>query len=127
MNRAASPIEAEVRDLSLRKFGWQVDSDIDPIEDLFDDELEFVHITGHVSSKEEWIDELRSGRFVYERITPKQEAVVRLSGDTATLEGRAAFEVNMRGIRATYDIGYTEVYQRKGGAWKLISLKTWGY
>lgn len=117
----------DIRALSLRKFHWKTQQDIDLIKDLFDDALVFVHITGHASSKDKWIDEMRSGRFVYERIQPQQEAMVALSGDMATLQGRAVFAVNMQGYRASYDIGYTEIYQRKHGAWKLVSLMTRAY
>ncbi|KWF32759.1 hypothetical protein WL88_25795 [Burkholderia diffusa] len=120
-------ITAYIRELSQRKFRWKTGRNVDLVEDLFDDAMEFIHITGHESSKAEWIAEMRSGRFIYERITPKCEPTVKQVGNTAILDGRALFDVNMRGVRATFDIGYTEVYELKDGKWKLVSLKTHPY
>ncbi|MGO7201505.1 nuclear transport factor 2 family protein, partial [Rhizobium ruizarguesonis] len=91
MNHAASAsVEEEIIALSLEKFRWKTSGRIDLVEALFDDDLHFVHITGHVSSKREWIEELRSGRFVYNRIDPRG-ASVAVEGDRATLRGKAVF------------------------------------
>jgi hypothetical protein len=109
--------------LSLEKFRWKTEGLIDPLEALFDDDLIFVHITGRPTSKAEWIDELRSGRFVYEAIDAR-EASVAAHGETAVLVGRAAFTVSMGGRRARYDLIYTEVYVRKGSGWSLTNIHT---
>lgn len=47
---------------------------------------------GHVSSKREWIAELRSSRFVYETIEPKGASVAMKDGE-AVLTRRAIFTV----------------------------------
>ncbi|RVO69947.1 nuclear transport factor 2 family protein [Sinorhizobium medicae] len=112
--------------LSLAKFRWKTSGDIGRLGDLFDDDLHFVHITGHVSSKTEWIDELRSGRFVYESIEPKG-ASVETRGDEAVLTGRAVFTVRMGGHRGVYRLQFTQTYVRKDGGWKLRELLTSTY
>jgi hypothetical protein len=56
------------------------------LEDVFDDELVFVHLNGYITSKREWMSELRSRRFVYDRIEP-HETSVRAFGDAAKRSG----------------------------------------
>jgi Domain of unknown function (DUF4440) len=116
----------DILQLSLDKFRWKTSGQIDRVEDLFDDDLVFVHITGHVSSKREWIDELRSGRFVYNAIVPK-EACVRFTGDSAVLTGKAIFSVTMGTHKGEYRLAFKETYVRRGATWKLAELLTSTY
>lgn len=113
----------DIIDLCQSKFHWKTSGDVNRVEDLFDDELIFVHLNGHVTSKRDWIGQMRSGRFVYNRITPR-EMSARVYGDAAVLFGKARFDVSMGGFNATYDLAFTEVYARKQGAWKLVNLHT---
>lgn len=126
MNTSNRSVEDEILALSLAKFGWKTSGQIDRVEDLFDDDLHFVHITGHVSSKAEWMEELRSGRFVYNRIEPRG-ASVAIEGDKATLKGRAVFTVTMGGHRGQFRLQFTEIYVRRASRWKLVELLTSTY
>ncbi|MBO2007896.1 nuclear transport factor 2 family protein [Hymenobacter negativus] len=123
--QAPSPIatDQEILMLSSDKFRWKTTGNIDAVADLFDDELVFVHLDGHISSKREWIDELRAKRFVYHTITFR-EASAKVYGSTAVLVGKATFNVTMNGRRGTYNLVYTEVYTRKNDQWKLVNLHT---
>ena len=124
MNAASSTAsEQEILTLSTDKFRWKTTGNIDAVADLFDDELVFVHLNGHISSKQEWIAELRAKRFVYNTIA-LQEAAAKVYGDTAVLVGKARFDVTMSGRKGTYHLVYTEVYTRKNGQWKLVNLHT---
>lgn len=113
-------IEKEILNLSLEKFRWKTEGKIDLVEELFDDDLVFVHITGHSTTKAEWIKQLRSNAFFYNQIDLK-EASVKVYGDTAVLVGKAYFMVNGGSL---YRLIYTEVYTRKKGMWKLVNLHT---
>ncbi|MDO7854414.1 nuclear transport factor 2 family protein [Hymenobacter convexus] len=113
----------EILNLSQEKFHWKTAGEIDAIEDLFDDELVFIHLNGHFSSKQEWIQELRTGRFVYNAIDLLQ-ASVKVYGNTAVLVGKARFRVTMNGSKGAWTLVYTEVYTRKNNHWKLVNLHT---
>ncbi|WP_158091330.1 nuclear transport factor 2 family protein [Pseudomonas sp. R37(2017)] len=104
----------------MEKFRWKTAGDFDLIEDLFDDNLVFVHITGFVTTKQEWMSELRSKRFRYDKIALK-EASARVYGEVAVVTGKAAFTVNGGSV---YKLVYTEVYVVKMGQWKLVNLHT---
>ncbi|MDQ8045125.1 MAG: hypothetical protein REI11_10995 [Patulibacter sp.] len=59
-----SSVEREVYDLSLEKFLWNTAGMFDELEALFDDDLVWVHLNGHISTKGEWLSMLRSRVFV---------------------------------------------------------------
>lgn len=120
---AQSSAETEILTLSQEKFRWKTTGQIDLVEDLFDDELVFIHLNGRFSTKTEWIQELRTKRFVYNSID-LQQASAKVYGGTAVLVGRAIFHVTMNGSKGTYKLVHTEVYTKKNGQWKLVNLHT---
>jgi hypothetical protein len=117
---AQSRSEAEILKLSQEKFSWKTTGQFDKLEELFDDDLVFIHITGHVTTKADWMNQLRTGRFVYDKIEQK-EASAKVYGETAVLVGKAKFTVNGGSV---FHLIYTEVYTRKNGKWKLVNLHT---
>lgn len=117
---------ADIIRLSAEKFRWKTERQIDRVADLFDDDLIFVHLNGHITSKQDWIDQLSSGRFVYHVIDVK-EVSAKVYGETAVLVGKAEFTVGLGGGRSKYPLVYTEVYTRRGGIWKLVNLHTCAY
>jgi len=120
---AQTATEAKILHLSPEKFRWKTTGRIDLVEDLFGDELVFIHPTGHFSTKKEWIQALESKRFFYHSIILK-EAAAKVHGHTAVLVGRATFDVAMGGAKGTYNLAYTEVYALKNSRWKLMNLHT---
>ncbi len=113
----------EILELSLQKFKWKTTGQIDKVANLFDDDLFFVHLTGHITSKTEWINQLKAKSFVYTKIDP-QEHHATLYGNVAVLVGKAWFTVNGGSI---YKLIYTEVYTKKNNEWKLVNLHTTSY
>lgn len=121
MNASAqTPTEKEILQLSLDKFQWKTTGKFDLLADLFDDELVFVHITGHITTKDDWINQLKTRKFVYKKIVQK-EASAKVYGNTAVLVGKAAFTVNGGSVD---NLVYTEVYTKKNNKWKLVNLHT---
>lgn len=116
----------EIIELSARKFRWKTEGQIDRVEELFDDDLVFVHLNGHITTKADWIAQLKSRRFVYNRIDVN-EVSARSYGPTAVLVGKAAYTVSMGGFRSTYNLVYTEVYTKKTNRWTLVNLHTCSY
>src|SRR5215212_5455063 len=69
MNASAqTATEKEILHLSLDKFQWKTTGKFDLLADLFDEELVFVHLTGHITTKDDWINQLKTRRFVYNNI-----------------------------------------------------------
>jgi len=115
--------EQDILDLCRDKFRWKTQGDVDRVDDLFDDDLIFVHLNGHVTTKREWIATMRSGAFVYRRIVPHQ-LTAKVYGDAAVVFGKASFDVSFGGHQTRYELAFTEVYAHKAGAWKLVNLHT---
>ena len=115
--------EKEIIKLSADKYRWKTEQKIDLVEDLFDDNLVFVHLNGHISNKKEWIGEMRPGKFVYNEINVK-EASAKVYGNTAVLVGKAIFTVNGGSV---YKLVYTEVYTKKNDKWQLVNIHTCSY
>jgi hypothetical protein len=120
MEAPAQATEKEIIELSQEKFRWKTTGKFDLLANLFDDELVFIHLTGHVTTKADWISQLKRGTFVYNKIEQK-EASAKVYGNTAVLVGRAKFTVNGGSV---YHLIYTEVYTKKHNKWKLVNLHT---
>lgn len=119
-NTINQDLETEILNLSKEKFIWKTTGNFDLLADLFDEELVFIHLTGHTTTKTDWINQLKTGTFIYNKIVQK-EASVKVYGNTAVLVGKAAFTVNGGSV---YKLIYTEVYTKKNEQWKLVNLHT---
>ena len=110
-------IADEIRALSEQKFRWAADGQINRFADLVDDNLAFVHLTGKISSKAEWIAELRAGAYGY-REMEYVDCDVHVHGDTVVLVGRVDIHV---ASGHTWRLAVTEIYVNKDTGWKLVS------
>jgi hypothetical protein len=68
------------------------------------------------------MSELRSRRFGYDHIEPHETSIRALGTGAAVLVARGSFTVS-GGL--VFDLVCTEVYARRDGAWKLVSLHAW--
>jgi len=112
-----SAVADEIRTLSEQRFRWAADGQIDRFAELLDDNLAFVHLTGKMSSKAEWIAELRAGAYGY-REMEFVDCDVHVHGDTVVLVGRVDIRV---ASGHTWRLVVTKVYVSKQGSSKLIS------
>jgi hypothetical protein len=105
----------EIRALSEQQFRWAADGEIDRFADLLDDNLAFVHLTGQISSKAEWVAQLRAGAYGY-REMKFVDCDVHVHGNTAVLVGRVDI---LAASGHTWRLAVTEVYvkSREAGSW----------
>lgn len=117
---AQSDAERAVLDLSSKKFDWLVDGQADSLEKMLDEKVQYIHSNGWVQNKREVIDDMRTGKLVYRKVTIK-EVSVRLYAETAILTGLGTFEGINGGTAFLLDLRYTEVYVRRMKRWILVS------
>lgn len=117
---AQTDAERAVLDLSSRKFDWLIARQVDSLEKVLDEKVQYIHSNGWVQTKREVIDDMRSGKLVYRKVTIK-EALVRLYSETAILTGLSTFEGINGGTAFLLDLRYTEVYVRATNHWVLVS------
>ena len=96
------------------------EQDWDALAALLLDEYEHIHSTGHVDTRDEWIEDIRSRDVQVWR----DKLVVRLVGDVALLHGTEV--KRKRGAAATdpkvgYLLDVLQVWAWRDGRWRLAA------
>lgn len=112
--------EQEIIDLSKEKWQWMADKDGEKLAELFDDQSVFVHMGGSWG-KEQEINVISSGGIWYKK-ADIHEVSVEIIENTAILLNRITLLAVVGGNEVVNPFMVTEVYIKKGGAWKLGSL-----
>ncbi len=118
--QTASREEKFILDLSKKKFDWIVTKQYDSLTWILDERVEYVHSNGWIQNKKEVIDDLKSGKLNYQKVTVK-EASARMYPSTAIVLGLGTFEGITDGKAFSLELRYTEVYIKIGPQWKLAS------
>jgi hypothetical protein len=116
----AQTSEQAVLDLSKKKFGWLIRMRYDSLEAMLDDRLMFVHSNGWTETKQELIQDMKSGKLRYTNIQVS-ESSVRVYPATAIVTGKGKFNVILDGNPLEINLFYTEVYILKNDQWLLAS------
>ena len=115
-----TPEQADVIELSNRKWDWMSDKKVDSLEALFDDNAMFTHMGGTWGKTQE-LATIKSGGIWY-----KKAAVyavdARVFGNTAILLEDIDLQAAVGAHEVTNPFMVTEVYIRESGKWKLTQL-----
>ena len=96
-----------------------VEGRADLLDGILDDSFTARHITGYVSPKAEWLDQIRSGDFVYHSIRDEGTSVDVQDG-SATVVSQGVHEVTLYGHRGRYRLRSTLHYALTPGGWKAV-------
>ena len=117
---AQTNTEKELIQLSMDKWQWMSDKDVDKLEKLFDAKAKFVHMSG-TWKKDEELDIIKTGRIWYKKATVKDTAV-EIVGNAAIVWNRITLDAIVREQVAVTEFTVTEVYQKQGKDWKMLAL-----
>jgi hypothetical protein len=117
---AQSAEEQSLIQLSMDKWQWMSDRDVDKLDKLFDAKAKFVHMSG-TWKKEEELDIIKTGRIWYKKATVKDTAV-EIVGNTAIVWNRITLDAVVREQVAVTEFTVTEVYQKQEMGWKMLAL-----
>ena len=117
---AHTAAEKELIQLSMDKWQWMSDKDVDKLEKLFDAKAKFVHMSG-TWKKDEELDIIKTGRIWYKKATVKDTAI-EIVGNTAIVWNRITLDAIVREQVAVTEFTVTEVYQQQGNDWKMLAL-----
>jgi hypothetical protein len=117
---AQTAAEKELIQLSMDKWQWMSDKDVDKLEKLFDAKAKFVHMSG-TWKKDEELDIIKTGRIWYKKATVKDTAI-EIVGNTAIVWNRITLDAIVREQVAVTEFTVTEVYQKQGNDWKMLAL-----
>jgi len=106
------------------RFAAMVAADAGQMQHWFADDLQYVHSTGQVESRDQLIQSITSGRTRYVAVTPVQRQVVPLGTAAAAVRGRARFQVTAGGNPLDLQIRYLAVYGNEDGIWRLRSWQS---
>jgi len=86
-------------------------------------DLTYTHTDGEHDTRAELLSLLASGRLRYVRIEPSARSV-RVLGNVAVVDGRAAMGVESGGQRVAFGIRYLAVYRRGARGWALLAWQS---
>ena len=85
---------------------------------MMTDDLTYTHSSGVEESKAEFLEALKSGKYLYREITPRDRRV-RVHGDAAVVSGPAHVVIEPGGKRTELELYFTELYVKEGGQWRM--------
>ncbi|MHB8216033.1 MAG: nuclear transport factor 2 family protein [Candidatus Sulfotelmatobacter sp.] len=101
----------------------QVRGDFTTLERVLGDDLTYVHASGLVQSKADFIADLKSGKRTYTSIKTS-DVNVRLLKETAVVTARSEIHVVHEGKENDLSIRVTEVYALRKAHWELIAYQS---
>jgi len=115
-----SVTEKFVLKLHEAKFRWMVKGELDSLNSILDERLQYVHSNGWIENKKEVIADLKSGKLQMNKVVV-EEASARVYKGFVIVNGRGTFNVVMEGKPIDIHLLYTEVYARRQNGWLLVS------
>jgi ketosteroid isomerase-like protein len=103
-----------------RRYQAMQDADLTILDALCADELSYAHSSGARDTKDQYLEKVRSGYYVYRRIDHPVERV-EVVGDTAIVVGRMTADLEVQGTPKTIDNLALAVWTRATGQWQLLA------
>ena len=113
----AADVEQAVLAAHDRRIAATIAGDLATLSAMMTDDLTYTHSSGALESKAEFLDALKSGKYVYREITPRRR--VRVHGDAAIVSGPCHVVIEPGGKRTEIDLYFTELYVKEGGQWRM--------
>lgn len=115
--------ESQIAKLSIRFTDAFVKGDAAFVNGILTDDWLLVSRRGEVISKQDMLKALKGGQAKYSSMD-KSEVKVRVYGDAAIVSGRMRMSLTFLGQGVDGAHRFTEVYVKRGAAWRCASLQT---
>lgn len=113
----------EVVAQQLRRLQAMVAGDVETLGEILADKLTYVHTTGQVDTKENFLQTLRTGSLRYLSAQP-DEVEINLYGGVAVLTGRSRMRIQIGHKADEFWIRFIDVYARLAGVWKQVAWQS---
>ena len=118
-------VEQQVLQAEKDRFAAMVKGDRAALEKLIADDVTYIHSTALLENKEQFLKSVTSGNIDYVSIVPSEpDWKIRVSGNTAIVNGVAAVNVVDTGKDRKIRIRFTTVQVNRGGAWQLAAWQS---
>ena len=120
---AAFQVERAIEELEDKRYEAMKRADREALEQLLADDLTYVHTSGRVETKSQFINSIESGEILYRSID-REDVQVRIYGSTAVVTGLANVNVELRGQVEHLRIRFIDVYVRQNGHWNMVAWQS---
>ena len=117
------PRSQEVLQVQLERMEAFVNRDFAVLDKIMAKEMTYTHTSARLDTKAEMIGLMESGRLRYESME-RQEANVRLYGETAVVTGRSRIHVVSGGADLRFSLLFLEVFAHKDGRWQSVAWQS---
>ncbi len=101
----------------------QIKQDAPALDRLLADDLTYVHASGLVQGKADFIADLKEGKRVYKAVN-NSDVKVRLLQDAAVITAKSEITVSFAGKENALSLQVIEVYAKRHGRWQLIAYQS---
>jgi len=101
-----------------RRIAATIKGDLAGLAAMMTDDLTYTHSSGVEETKAQFLEALKTGKYVYREITPRDRRV-RVHGDAAIVSGPCRVVIEPGGKRTELDLYFTELYVKEGGEWRM--------
>ena len=115
-------IEQQVRMMADQIAAAELKADTNALEKYMADDCTIIHGDGHLLTKAEEVEDIRSGARKYEAIK-RRESKVRVYGNTVVVTSLLSIRVTVHGNPYSGDIRTTRVWANQNGNWKTVALQ----
>jgi hypothetical protein len=115
-----SATEKFVLKLHENKFRWMVNKQLDSLNAILDERVQYVHSNGWTENKKEIIEDIKSGKLTMTSVKVT-EASARVYKGFVIVSGKGIFNVVMDKTPIDISLLYTEVYAKRQNGWLLVS------
>ena len=98
-------------------------ADLTALNNLFTDDFTYVHSTGAIESKAQFMDAVKTKRRQYHTID-LEDVQVRVRGDTAILTGRTNIKMAIGTRDVSLRLRFTTVCVAQGGKWQMAAWQS---
>jgi hypothetical protein len=118
---ANSPVAKELLPLEKARVEALCKGDLPGLEKFLASDLTYVHSSGVLESRAEFLDKLRTGERKYVSMEHDPGVTVRSYGDVAILTGATKVQVIVKGQTQNIHLRFTEAWQRHGKEWQVVA------
>lgn len=117
-NFAQTKAEILVKELETKRFTALTEKNIDFLQNIFSENLVYVHSSGAFDTKETYIGSLTSGKTAYNEINILELNTHQYAKNLVVNRGKAKLKVNNG---TPFSIYFTSIYEKVKAGWKMVS------
>jgi ketosteroid isomerase-like protein len=115
--------EKEILELEDRRFAAMIARDLAALEKLTHEQLLYTHSSGNTDTKASWLESIKAGKAKYKSVNCS-ERKVRVFGEIALVNGKAAIEVDINGQPKSLKLLFLNAWARTPQGWKFVAWQS---